>query len=668
MEEKIEINISTENSVQSIRDVKKEMIELRSQMAQAEGQEFVNLSERASELNAKIDRTNSLVTKSGSSFTNFNTILGRTTKSLLTLDFGAAAEQAQMLQAMSKKMTFKELINGVKQATGVIKTMGKAILANPILLLAAVVVGIVVALVSLKDTIPFIQQAFDALGSAIDWIINLLKRFTDWLGLTEFAAKDAAKGIIEAEEAKVKSITDGTQEIVDNLQMEINIQQALGNSTFELEAAVIKAEKNKQKEIFKSVKRRIEALNQIKNLNEDEKAELDSLLEKEKEVRKDFAKLLNQANVLVIKNNQQKKLEDEKSALESKKIQEDYIKNRLKAQDMLAKLEIEMIGDKFERENALIKHNFNKQIEAIRTDEGLKKDEKERLINLTQDNLDRILTEREEKRNKEEELKEIEQFNQIRELKQQNRELDLERENLEFEEHLQILDERYSLELEKLKEKLENELITEEEYKLLTENLTLTHNRKLKKINSDRVDKEIADLEKLGEAHRQVEQMTQEGAIGTLQVLADAGEEGNILQKTNGLIQLGMTIAQALMSAQAAAAAAAASSGPAAPAVYASTLAGMLPGIISAGISARKAFAKAGGGGGGVNVPSVSSFTRNNSTTNINNTSPDISNFRNDLAGDVSIGGDNTMRTFILEDELTSENERKRMLEKKARF
>jgi len=313
-------------TIRTISDMRKEMRELRGQMATASEEEFVKLSQRASKLNADMDRANNTITRSGSVFTNFNTTLSRTARNLITLDFGAAADSARMLQIQAKQLTFKELNTGLRQAAGAFRGLTVAMLSNPLFLLGAVLGGIGIALFQLRDDLVFVQVAFDAVGAAVDFVTELFKRFTDQLGLTQFETRKTIQEQIDLQRNLRTEWQTTTNEIVDNLNRQIAIQRALQLETVDLENRLLITRRNNLIQNLNSINIEITNLTRLsqikKRLSDEEKTQLEELKTKTKEIKSEIVKIDQESFELRLKENRQfwdKIDEREKRTLDSRR-------------------------------------------------------------------------------------------------------------------------------------------------------------------------------------------------------------------------------------------------------------------------------------------------------------------------------------------------------------
>jgi hypothetical protein len=321
-----------EETVRTIASMKKEIRDLRGQMATASDEELVRMSQRVSSLNADMARSTNLITSSGSAFTNFNTVLGRTARNLLTLDFAAAADNAKLLNIQAKQLTFKELTSGIKSATAAVRGLSTAILANPILLLGAVVIGLVVVLVKFKDEIGFVGDVLDFLTGILDTAIQWLKDLSDAFGLTSFSAIDAANRTLEANTRMKNGIVENSEEIINALEAQIIIQRALGNDTLVIENAILLQRRQTANETIRANNLIINELQRLstykRKLNDDEIKLLNELKEENKKIASELIKI----NASVTANRI-------KELAEIRKLEDDSATRRLESARRIADIE-----------------------------------------------------------------------------------------------------------------------------------------------------------------------------------------------------------------------------------------------------------------------------------------------------------------------------------------
>lgn len=144
----------------------------------------------------------------------------------LTKAAGQASDKIADVKAATKELSGEPLQNllksfdGLKQSIlsmdmkgfqaslGALKTsfieLGATILANPIFLLAAAIIAIVVAMYQLKDAGGAIGVVFDYIGEKVALVTKYLKDFLDYLGLTDFKGQEIA----EKEKKRSKEVAD----------------------------------------------------------------------------------------------------------------------------------------------------------------------------------------------------------------------------------------------------------------------------------------------------------------------------------------------------------------------------------------------------------------------------------------------------------------------------
>lgn len=292
--------------------------------------EFIAAAEKAGSLKDQINDVNDAMKNTEASpFENLGNTFADAGKKLLALDFGGAANSAKQFANASKAITFKEAIKGVKDMGTTFSSLGKALLTNPLFLIAAVVIGIVVAVVKLKDKIPFLTEVFDAVGGAIDWVIQKLKDFGDWLGLTSFAAEEKADRIVAASKKEAEAISKRYDD-------EIKLAAAAGEKTSYLEVQKQQAIKQTAIESKKALDDYLkESGLSFKNLTDDQKAayeeavrtihdaniEIRAIIRKEDKERRDILEKQKKEAADAAK-------EDAKIKADAAKWVQDYIKSQ----------------------------------------------------------------------------------------------------------------------------------------------------------------------------------------------------------------------------------------------------------------------------------------------------------------------------------------------------
>jgi len=300
--------------------------------------------------------------------------------SLLRMDFDTASKQAQTLAMNAGKISFGEAVKSVKQLGQTFVSLGKAIITNPIFLIATVIGLIVVGIVKLLDKLGFLKVMFDAIGSAIDWVVQQLKDFLDWIGLTDFASEDAAqntidrnKRIIESEKAKGEIITDGYDH-------EIRMAKIAGEDTTKLEKKRLKDIKKRAKD---QVNMNLQIVKSVKMLHGAESDEFKEAMKTARESVLAFREASQEIEAFDAQVVADKKKRDDDKAKEDGDKRKDAIakakqfaQDRLNAERLIEDLRNEMIEDDVERELALSETKYNRLIEDTKKSITLTEQEK----------------------------------------------------------------------------------------------------------------------------------------------------------------------------------------------------------------------------------------------------------------------------------------------------
>ena len=143
------------NYDKGIRGLKAELKDLKSIMVglDAGSKEYQQASEKAGVLGDKIKEVNENVKASsgGTGFEKLSNNLSLVKEDLMNLDFAGVSEKMKQMAVISKGMTFKEIIGGLKNMGSSLLSLGKAILANPLFLMVGAIVAVVGALKMWSD-------------------------------------------------------------------------------------------------------------------------------------------------------------------------------------------------------------------------------------------------------------------------------------------------------------------------------------------------------------------------------------------------------------------------------------------------------------------------------------------------------------------------------------
>jgi len=300
------MKIEAEIEVKGLKELKAELKATKNAMLEAtDPKQMQELAQKAGELKDKIKDVNEQadIFATGSKYEAVTNAFGAIQGDLQNLDFEGASEKARIFAAAAKQITFGDAVKSVKDLGTAFATMGKALLTNPLFLIAAVVAGVIYAIVTLMQKFGILQKIMDVIGQAFDGLIYYLQEIVLWfanlsqgakialaiifpfVGLINLIASAWAKSAIEASraeearrkarEAEIKVATEAlvsAQKQIDALQKvrmaiterydhEIALAQAAGRDTAALEDA--KLEKVRES-LAKELELRREASKQAK--------------------------------------------------------------------------------------------------------------------------------------------------------------------------------------------------------------------------------------------------------------------------------------------------------------------------------------------------------------------------------------------------------------------
>jgi hypothetical protein len=386
-----------------LQQLKKEIREIKGELANAtDPEQMQQLAQRAGELNDRLKDANEQVAvfSSGSKFESTSNALGLMGSQIRDLDFEGASNSAKLFAGSLKSISPAEIGTQLKGLISIVGTMAKAfvsfgatLLTNPIFLIGAIIAGvvaIVVALMSklgiLKPVLKAIGSFFGAIGDAIDVVVQSIKDFLDWLGLTNFAEEEAAEATAKAQEKKAQAYEEAKNKRVSAIDQEIRMAQLEGKSTYYLELEKQRLIKATAYEYAKSLSARIKLM--VKSGDYDQK-EVQDLQAKLKEQRALITTSGNEISYIKKKHqveDKQKEDEAHKKSVEAGKeankkrieAQKEYAKNRIEVARMIEDANIALMAEGEAKEIASINLKYKRVIEE--TEKNLKYTDAERKI------------------------------------------------------------------------------------------------------------------------------------------------------------------------------------------------------------------------------------------------------------------------------------------------
>jgi hypothetical protein len=235
----------------------------------------------------------------------------------------------------------------------------------------------------LLDELGILKVIFKAVGDAIGWVIQQLKDFLDWIGLTSYAAEESARKQAEAQEKIAASHEAKRAKVTDAYDHEIRLAGIAGENTVEME-------RQKQYAIIETSRAQIDALRlQMESL----KAAGDLTKEKADEIRKAIGDLrtgireasqeIQVINATEVADNNaanEKKAADNQAAAEKRAAQRKQEKaDRLAALRAIQDAETELIKDAQLKEYEENRIKYERLIADTLANEKLLKGEKDKL-------------------------------------------------------------------------------------------------------------------------------------------------------------------------------------------------------------------------------------------------------------------------------------------------
>lgn len=202
--------------------VKSELKNIKNQLIDAtDPAEIDRLTTRAGELNQKLKETNKSIKNfsTGSTVQQVGNQVNGIKDSIMNLDFKKASTQITSLTGTLAKFKVSDLTQGLGAMTKAVGKlgaqlvkMGISLLTNPIFIIAAIIVAVVLAFTLWEDKLGkfgiALKIAFFPIYliiEAVKLLIESLKTLTDWLGLTSFAADENAEKVKAAAEKSTEA-------------------------------------------------------------------------------------------------------------------------------------------------------------------------------------------------------------------------------------------------------------------------------------------------------------------------------------------------------------------------------------------------------------------------------------------------------------------------------
>jgi len=398
--------------ITGISQAKAELRSLKDQILTAtDPTQMAELADKAGALQQKLAGVNKQIAEfdKGSNIDQVKNSFTSLTESLENLDFSKANKESANLNQTIKALKPEDLTKQFKGFIGTIGNLGKSfvslgrvILANPIFLIATIIIAIVVAIVGVLKYFGVLDDVMRALMIPINALIDGFKWLTDSIGLTSFEAEDNAERIKKANEDIVASSKKRTEALGSMYDFEIEKAKISKKDTTDLEINKSKA-LTKEAELRK--KRMILELQAVNKIASEDNAEQRKKLKESIEEENKTIRQGSRERILILKREQQSKKEEYKKqrdealkasqeqakedaeeskrrAKEQAERAKEYAKNRLDTQRLIKDIELSLIQDDAKREEAITKEKYARLRADLLTNDKLTKEERARLKEL----------------------------------------------------------------------------------------------------------------------------------------------------------------------------------------------------------------------------------------------------------------------------------------------
>lgn len=397
-QEQIEIPIK----LGGLQQIKKEIRELKGELANAtDPEQMQKLAQRAGELNDRLKDANEQVAvfSSGSKFESTSNALGLMGSQIRDLDFDGAAQSAKLFAGSLKSISPAEIGTQMKGLISIVGTLSKAfisfgasLLVNPIFLIGVVIaaiVGVIVLLMSklgiLKPVLKAIGEFFGAIGDAIELVIQNIKDFLDWIGLTSFAEEKAAKETVDAQQKKADAYKAAADKRVGAIDQEIRMAQLEGKSTYKLELEKQRLIKATAYEYAKALSMKIKLMVESGDYDKKEVTDLKAKLKEQRTLITNSGNEITYIKGKKVVDDQKKEDEGHKKSIDAGKAanekklkaQQDYAKTRSEVARMIEDANIAIMADGEAKEIASINLKYKRAIEETLANEKYLQSEKD---------------------------------------------------------------------------------------------------------------------------------------------------------------------------------------------------------------------------------------------------------------------------------------------------
>jgi hypothetical protein len=633
-----------------LQQLKKEIREIKGELASAtDPEQMQQLAQRAGELNDRLKDANEQVAvfSTGSKFESTSNALGLMGSQIRDLDFDGASNSAKLFATSLKSISPQEIGTQMKGLISIVGTMAKAfvsfgatLLTNPIFIIGAIIAGIVAIIVALmsklgilKPVLNAIGKFFGAIGDAIDLVVQSIKDFLDWLGLTSFAEEEAAEASIQAQEKRADAYKDASDKRITAIDQEIRMAQLEGKSTYKLELEKQRLIKATAYAYAKAYQMRIQNMVASGDYDAEEVAKLKEKLKEQRTLMTtsnneiQYIKKKHVVDAQKTEDEAHKKSVDAGKEANKKRIeaQKEYAKTRIEVARMIEDANLALMAEGEAKEIATIKLKYKRVIEE--TEKNLKYTDNERKIIVKQLadqqaqellNIEKAKQEKLDALTKEQRDKEIEAYNEFLERYNTQQQTIANAQLSAEEQEVNAVRTKYAKLLEEAKLYEQNTTAIEEQI-----------GKETAEIQKKYALKKIEDAKNERDAKIQFASDINAGLSQLGNIFINDQKKLEKFQKATALVQIAIDTAKAISSLVAMSSANplnAVSGGAAGIAQYASGIVQILTNVAKAKALLSNPSASASGGGGGTSAsptssssvtPTVQMFGQGNNANNL---------------------------------------------------
>jgi hypothetical protein len=216
----------TKAATRTLADIRKELKNVTNELAGVEdgSEAFTQLTQKAGALRNEIgDITAAINANAGPAVENLGNNFGNLQSSLTSLDFAGATRAAKGFSAQISQFNFAALTKGIGEFGKSLASLGRALLTNPIFLLAAAIGGIVAATMAWKEASLQVDSVLaDNLAKQTELVNARRQELNDITGSTEQLKLQgkSQREILQLQRQK-------TAELIEDLKIQIEQQKII---------------------------------------------------------------------------------------------------------------------------------------------------------------------------------------------------------------------------------------------------------------------------------------------------------------------------------------------------------------------------------------------------------------------------------------------------------